>query len=108
MSEKDSSLSSSNESAGERRFRRSHRAAQRRRAAERADSRFFRAVFSIAGVGAALAVGLAVFAMNGGGDVSGLTGLAEPWIGGFSRLEVFGIVFILCLGALFFWRVRKR
>lgn len=108
MSEKDNRIQSSGDSASERRFRRYHRAAERRRKAERADSHFFRAVFSVAGVGAAIAIGLAFYALNGGGDLSGFSSLAVPWIGPFSQLEILGVGFILGLGTLYFWRVRKR
>ena len=65
-------------------------------------------MFSLAGVGGALAIGLAVFVLTGGDSLGGLENLAEPWIGGASRLEIFGIGFILFLGALYFWRIRKR
>lgn len=95
-------------SSQDRRFRRYKRAELRRRKAERADTVFYRAVFSIAGVGAALAIGLAVMVMNGGVDMSAMGNLAEPWIGSMSRLDALGIGFILMLAALYFWRVRKR
>lgn len=108
MSEKDNTASSPSDSVSDRRFRRYHRAAERRRKAERADSVFYRAVFSIAGVGAALAIGLAVWVLNGGGTATELGTLTYPWIGPFSKLEVFGIGFIIFLAAMFFWRVRKR
>lgn len=96
------------DTASERRFKRHHRAAARRRKAAREDSHFFRAVFSIAGVGAALAIGFAVFGLTGGSDLGGLGDLARPWIGPFSKLEVIGVGMIAGLAALFFWRVRKR
>ena len=73
MSEQSSEKKSS-ESISDRRFRRyNHRKMQQNKAA-REDAVFYRAVFSIAGIGAALAIGLAVFAMNGGGDLSGRPG----------------------------------
>lgn len=91
----------------DRRFRRYHRARARRAKAAREDANFFRAVYSLAGVGAALAIGLAVFGMTGG-SVSGLEGLAQPWIGPVTKLEALGIGFIGFLAILYFWRVRKR
>ena len=91
------------------RFKRYHRAAERRRAAERQDSQFFRAVFSLAGVAGALAIGLAVFGMTGGNfDPSTMERLLEPWIGSLSRLQVGGLVFVIIIGGLYFWRIRKR
>lgn len=94
--------------ASERRFRRYHRAEARRRRQAREDSHFFRAVFSIAGVGAALAIGLAVYFVGGGRDLSGLETLAMPWLGPFSKLEVMGIGIVIFMAASFLWRVRKR
>ena len=108
MSEKENSTNASSQNVSDRRFRRYHRAAERRRKAERADSVFYRAVFSIAGVGAALAIGLAVYVLNGGSGASDIGNIASPWIGPFSKLEIFGIGFIIFLAGLFFWRVRKR
>lgn len=108
MTEKENPADSHPESVSDRRFRRYHRAAERRRKAERADSVFYRAVFSIAGVGAALAIGLAVYVLNGGSGASDIGDLASPWIGPFSKLEIYGIGFIIFLAGLFFWRVRKR
>ncbi len=107
MSDKETDASGP-ETVNDRRFRRYHRAAARRRKAEKSDTYFYRAVFSVAGVGAAFAIGLAVFVLTGGDSLSGMETLAAPWIGNMSRLEVFGIGFIVFLGALFLWRVRKR
>ena len=91
----------------DRRFRRYHRSRARRAKAAREDANFFRAVYSLAGVGAALAIGLAVFGMTGG-SVAGLEGLAQPWIGPFTKLEVLGVGFIGSLALMYFWRIRKR
>lgn len=93
----------------ERRFRRYHRSLERRRAAERQDSQFFRAVFSLAGVAGALAIGLAVFGMTGGNfDPAAMDLWLQPWIGPFSRLQAIGLLFIASVGGLYFWRIRKR
>ncbi len=97
------------DSVSERRFRRYHRSAERRRAAERQDSQFFRAIFSLAGVAAAFAIGLAVWGMTGGGfDVNSMDGLLQPWIGPLSKLEAIGILFVVMIGGLYFWRIRRR
>ncbi len=97
------------ETVSERRFRRYHKQAARRRQQEREDSRFFQAVFSLAGVGAAIALGIAFLAMNGGGmNPRTLASLTEPWLGPLSRMEVFGLAFIALLGAVYFWRIRRR
>lgn len=96
------------ESGSKQRLRRYHRREERRRAQERADSRFMAAVFSLAGVGAALAIGLAVWAMGGGGVSSDLGYLSQPWIGQVSRLEVLSVVFVAGLGVLFYIRTRSR
>ncbi len=97
------------DSISERRFRRHNRAAERRRKAAQEDSRFFRAVFSLAGVTAAFAIGLAVFGLSGGSiDPASMDGLLAPWIGPLSRLDIAGLAFILLLGGLYFWRIRKR
>lgn len=97
------------ETASERRFKRYHRANERRREAARQDSQFFRAVFSLTGVAGAVAIGLAVFGMTGGSfDPAAMENLLQPWIGPISRLEAMGILFVLLTGGLFFWRIRKR
>ncbi len=104
----DTAKKDTSEKLSDRRFRRYHRAAARRKQAAREDSHFFRAVFSIAGLGAALAIGLAVYFVGGGSDLSGLEALARPWLGPMSKLEVMGVGVIAALGVLFLWRVRKR
>ena len=101
--------SNDRETVSERRFRRYHKQAERRRRQAREDTRFFQAVFSLAGVAAAVAIGIAVFGMTGGGvDTGSLANMAEPWLGPLSKFEVFGLGFILVLGTLYFWRIRKR
>ncbi len=97
------------ETVSDRRFRRYHRQAARRRQQAKEDSRFFQAVFSLAGVGAAVAIGIAVFGMTGRGlDATALSDLTTPWLGPISKFEVLGLGFIAVLGALYFWRIRKR
>lgn len=90
-------------------FRRYHKARARRRKAEMDDARFSRAVFSVAGIAAAIAIGLGVMTLNGGTmDPDSAARLTEPWIGPMSQVEVFGLGFITLLGGMFFWRIRKR
>lgn len=92
----------------ERRFRRYHRSRARRAKAAQEDANFFRAVYSLAGVGGALAIGLAVFGMTGGSGVGDLGGLVDPWIGPVTKLEALGVGSIAALAAVYFWRIRKR
>ncbi len=97
------------DSVSQRRFKRYHRANDRRRRAEQQDSQFFRAVFSLAGVAGALAIGLAVFGMTGGRfDPAAMDHMLAPWMGPLSRLEAIGILFVILVGGLYFWRIRKR
>jgi len=93
----------------QRRFRRYHAAQARRRKASAADDRFSRAVFSVAGIAAALAIGLGVLGMRGLSiDPESAARLTSPWIGPASRIEVYGIGFIVVLAVIFMWRVRRR
>lgn len=92
----------------DRRFRRYHRARARRVQQAKDDANFFRAVYSLAGVGGAMAIGLAVLGMTGGRGVEGMDGLAQPWIGPVTKLEALGLAFIAMLAVIFFWRIRKR
>ncbi len=100
---------STNRQNTERRFRRYHKARDRRQSAQRADSRFFQAVFALAGVASALAIGIAVMAITGGGpNMMALHGWTEPWLGALSRLEVLGLAFVAVIGGMFAWRIRRR
>ncbi|NNE56917.1 MAG: hypothetical protein HKN36_02315 [Hellea sp.] len=94
---------------GRHRFRRYHKAQARRRKAELEQDRFSRAVFSVAGVAAAIAIGLGVLATQGPTiDKEAAANLTDPWIGPASRMEVFGLGFIAIIAVLFLWRIRKR
>ncbi len=100
---------SESEPVTERRFRRYHAAQARRRKADIANERFNRAVFSVAGVAAAIAIALGVVAMNGLNlDKESAAHLTDPWIMGLSRMEVYGMGFIGVMALVFFWRIRKR
>ena len=92
----------------DRRFKRYHRVAERRRAAAKADDAFFKAVFSLAGVATAFVFVLIYAAMNGGGGLIALAPLSAPWLGPFSKLELFGFTVIAFLAALYFWRIRRK
>ena len=103
------------ERPSERMFRRSRRAEERRRKAARDDANFFKAVFSLAGVATGFVFILIFLAMsssnsgNGGAGLMSVVGpLSDPWLGPFSKLEIFGGLFIAILAALYFWRIRKR
>ncbi|MEP6343667.1 MAG: hypothetical protein ABJ275_10150 [Maricaulaceae bacterium] len=92
----------------DRRFKRYHRVAAKRRADAKADDAFFKAVFSLAGVATAFVFVLIWVAMNGGGGLIALAPLSEPWLGPFSKLELFGFSVIAFLAALYFWRIRRK
>lgn len=93
----------------ERRFRRNQRRTERKRKQEKEDNRFMAAVYSLTGVTAAIAIGIAVFGMNGGQmDTGILANMAQPWLGPLSKFEIFGFGFIILLGAIYFWRIRSR
>ena len=97
------------ERPSERMFRRSRRAEMRRRQAAADDARFFRAVFSLAGVATAFVFVLIYLAQTGGGGgLIAMAHLAEPWLGPLSKLEVFGFGFIAVLAGMYLWRIRKR
>lgn len=93
----------------QRRLRRYHKARARRHKDAVSDARFSRALFSVAGIAAAIAIGLAVWGIDGASlDPDAAQALTDPWIGPLSRLEVYGVGFIAFLGAVYFWRIRKR
>ena len=93
----------------QRMFRRSRRAEERRRKQARDDANFFKAVFSLAGVATGFVFILIYLAQSGGGGgLIAMAPLAQPWLGPFSKMEIFGGLFIAVLAALYLWRIRKR
>lgn len=97
------------ERPSQRMFRRSRRAEERRRKQARDDANFFKAVFSLAGVATGFVFILIYLAQSGGGGgLIAMAPLAQPWLGPFSKLEIFGGLFIAFLAALYLWRIRKR
>lgn len=97
------------ECPSDRMFRRSRRAEMRRRQAAADDARFFRAVYSLAGVATVFVFILIYLAQSGGGQgLIGMVHLAEPWLGPFSKLEIFGFGFIAVLAGMYLWRIRKK
>jgi len=96
------------ETVSDRRFRRYHKAAARRRANEKSDEAFFKAVFSLAGVATAFVFILVYAAMNGGGGLVSLAPLSEPWLGPFSKLELIGFGVIALLAGVYLWRIRRK
>jgi len=107
--ENSDSKTPSSDNLADRRFRRYHRVQARRQKAAQEDARFTRALFSIAAIAAAIAIGLGVVGMNGlSVDQESAVYLTDPWLGPFSRMEVFGLGFIALIAILFLWRIRKR
>jgi hypothetical protein len=96
------------DSVSDRRFRRYHKAAARRRAEAKSDDAFFKAVFSLMGVATAFVFILIYAALNGGGGLISLAPLSEPWIGSFSKLEIIGFGVIGLLAAVYLWRIRRK
>ena len=92
----------------DRRFKRYNRVRDRRRANAKADDAFFKAVFSLAGVATAFVFVLIYAAMSGGGGLVALAPLSEPWLGPFSKLELFGFAVIAFLATMYFWRIRRK
>jgi anti-sigma-K factor RskA len=91
-----------------RRMRRHQRLKAQRRAQQQADTNFYRAVFSVASVGAAFAIGIGVWFMNGAKQPSGVGTLADPWIGDLTKIEVIVFVFVIILAGITVLRLRKK
>ncbi len=83
---------------------------QERKAAQRAaDNKLYGAMFALMSILALFAVLISALMLYGGNvDVSGMSGVAEPWLGPFSRLEVGGIFFVALIAGIVYLRMRKR
>lgn len=83
---------------------------QERRAAQRAaDNKLYGAMFALMSILALLAILIGALMLYGGNiDVSGMSGLAQPWLGPFTKLEVGGFVFVSLIAGSVYWRMRKR
>lgn len=97
------------DSYSQRRFRRYHRALERRRKDQKGEARFTRLIISITGIVGVVAVGLAVFGARGATmDLERADYLTRPWIGEMTRIEGYGLGIILLLVIYFLLRKRLR
>lgn len=97
------------DSYSQRRFRRYHRAQERRRKNAKSEARFSRIIISITGLVGVVAVGLAVFGARGATiDLNRADYLTRPWIGEMTRIEGYGLGVILLLVLFFLLRNRLR
>ncbi len=98
--------------APEKRLRRATRyqkAQARRQKQLSSDSKFYAAMFSIMSVLALLVVLVGAIMLGGGSvDTSGMAGLAKPWLGPFTLLEVIGVSFVALIAGMVYLRMRKR
>jgi len=83
---------------------------QARKAAQRAaDNKLYGAMFALMSILALLAVFIGAFMLYGGNvDVSGMDGLAEPWLGPMTKLEVGGFIFVALIAGIVYLRMRKK
>lgn len=66
-------------------------------------------MFSIMGILALLAVLIGAVMLYGGNvDVSGMGNLAQPWLGPFTKLEIFGVAFVGLIAGSVYLRMRKK
>jgi len=92
-----------------RRATRYQKAQERRHKQSVSDNKFYAAMFSIMSVLALLVVLVGAIMLGGGRvDASGMAGLAEPWLGSFTLLEVIGVVFVAMIAGAIYLRMRKR
>jgi len=84
--------------------------AQARRAAQaRSDQRFYSGMFALMGFTALLAILLGAIGINGMNvDTSGMAGWTDPWLAGFSKLELAGLGLIALIALSVYLRMRKR
>ena len=83
---------------------------QERMAAQRAaDNKLYGAMFALMSILALLAILIGALMLYGGNiDVSGMSGLAQPWLGPFTKLEVGGFAFVALIAGSVYLRMRKR
>ena len=92
-----------------RRATRYQKAQERRQQQVASDGKFYAVMFSIMSVLALLVVLVGALMLGGGSvDVSGMSGLAKPWLGPFTILVVIGFAFVAIIAATLFLRMRKR
>jgi hypothetical protein len=86
-----------------------HKAQQRRAAQARSDQRFYSGMFALIGFTALLAILLGAIGINGVNiDTTGMAGWTEPWLAGFSKLELAGLGLITLIALSVYLRMRKR
>lgn len=92
-----------------RRATRYQKAQQRKAEQSRADNRLYSAMFAMMSILALLAILIGAVMMNGGNvNVGGMAGLAQPWLGPFTKLEIIGFVFVAFIAVTTYLRMRKR
>jgi len=92
-----------------RRATRYQKVQQRKAEQARSDNRLYGAMFALMSVLALLAILIGAIMMNGANvDTSGMEGLAQPWLGPFTLLEVMGLVFVVIIAGMTYLRMRKR
>lgn len=92
-----------------RRATRYQKAQDRRQKQAASDGKFYAAMFSLMSVLALLVVLVGALMLGGGSvNVSGMAGLATPWLGPFTILEVIGVAFVAIIAATLYFRMRKR
>ena len=92
-----------------RRATRYQKAQQRKAEQYGSDNRLYGAMFAMMSVFALLAILIGAIMMNGGNvDTSGMAGLAQPWLGPFTMLEVLGVAFVALIAGMTYLRMRKR
>lgn len=99
----------------QRRFRRYQRAQERRYKDNKAEARFSRIMFSMTTISVGMAIGLAfmgyMVAVGRNGvkmDAVAVSRWSDPWIGSFSRLEVYSMGLLALVLLYFFWRARRK
>ena len=92
-----------------RRATRYQKAQQRKAEQSRSDNRLYGAMFAMMSVFALLAILIGAIMMNGGNiDTTSMAGLAKPWLGPFTMLEVIGVGFVVIIAVMTYARMRKR